>query len=407
MGAPSKDIQAGEQAVASEALFSAFKTIDAAERNRHCAVYDYWLAIRGEREFPSIRDLDPLQISDAGPCSILLELIGGGENAEIRHVGDTLKGEVDVERIIDAPRASLLSCIASKLAIVAISRDALAFEDEFKAASGKASCRVTLLPFSSTGPWVDFVYGFVTIESASQEVADELEAVEAEEAAPPAANDVEEVAEPLAELEPVAESPPEPVDEPAPAADEAPATSPKGFDPSAGVEGFFGNVVNLELDTAEAEIEQPAPEPVAEQQPAADIEPEQITSESQESENSMQHRLEEVRAKADEARIAKQQSVAALQQGLSAAYDFALDAEDSAEDYLKLVEAKGVKIQLRSPMAPVVRLAFDGLCDEATIAELEGVMAWALKMNLPRGSLAERIEAEGGIAAILNGHSAA
>ena len=117
----------------------------------------------------------------------------------------------------------------------------------------------------------------------------------------------------------------------------------------------------------------------------------------------MQSRLAEVRAKADEARIAKLQSVAALHEGLSAAYDFALDAEDRAEEYLKLVETQGLKIQLRSPMAPVVRLAFDGLCDEGTIAELEGVMAWALRTNLPRGSLAERIQAEGGIAAILNG----
>ena len=76
---------------------------------------------------------------------------------------------------------------------------------------------------------------------------------------------------------------------------------------------------------------------------------------------------------------------------------------DKAEEYLKLVEAKGVKIQLRSPMAPVVRLAFDGLTDEATIAEREGVMAWALKMNVPRGALAERIQSEVGLAAILNG----
>ncbi len=157
MGAPVTGIEAGEQAVAAEALFSAFKTIGEQERSRHSAVYDYWLGIRGDREFPTIRDLDPLQISDAGPCSVLLELIGGGEDAEIRHIGDTLKPDVAVERIIDAPRSSMLSCIAGKLAIVAISRDVLAFEDEYKPDSGAARCRVTLLPFSSTGPWVDYV----------------------------------------------------------------------------------------------------------------------------------------------------------------------------------------------------------------------------------------------------------
>jgi hypothetical protein len=66
-----------------------------------------------------------------------------------------------------------------------------------------------------------------------------------------------------------------------------------------------------------------------------------------------------------------------------------------------LVEGQGLKIQLRSPMKPVVKLGFDGMCDEATIAELEAVLAWALKHDLPRGSLAERIEAAGGLGQLL------
>ena len=49
---------------------------------------DYWLSIRGDKEFPPLHDLDPLEISDAGPSSILLELIGGGQDAEIRHLGE-------------------------------------------------------------------------------------------------------------------------------------------------------------------------------------------------------------------------------------------------------------------------------------------------------------------------------
>jgi hypothetical protein len=54
-------------------------------------------------------------------------------------------------------------------------------------------------------------------------------------------------------------------------------------------------------------------------------------------------------------------------------------------------------------MKPVVKLAFAETCDAATIAQLEAVLAWALKNDLPRGSLAERIEAEGGIGPILEG----
>ena len=105
--------------------------------------------------------------------------------------------------------------------------------------------------------------------------------------------------------------------------------------------------------------------------------------------------------------MAKERSNTALYEGLGAAYDFALDAEDCPEEYLKLVEAQGLKIQLRTPMRPVMKLAFDGMCDEPTIARLEAVLAWALKHELPRGSLAERIEAEGGIARLLGGEPAA
>ena len=56
-------------------------------------------------------------------------------------------------------------------------------------------------------------------------------------------------------------------------------------------------------------------------------------------------------------------------------------------------------------MKPVMKLAFDGMCDDATIARLEAVLAWALKQELPRGSLPARIEAEGGIARILSGEA--
>jgi hypothetical protein len=124
-------------------------------------------------------------------------------------------------------------------------------------------------------------------------------------------------------------------------------------------------------------------------------------------EGPMQNLLADVQARADEARQAKLRSNAALYEGLSAAYDFALDAEENPEQYLKLVEARGLKIQLRSPMKPVVRLAFEGMCDDAMIAQLEAVLAWALKNDLPRGTLAARIQDEGGIAPILNGSAKA
>ena len=80
MSAPVKGLQAAEEATA-EALLGSLKTLAAAERRKHATVLNYWLSIRKDRDLPPIRDLDPLEISDAGPFSVLLELIGGGEDA--------------------------------------------------------------------------------------------------------------------------------------------------------------------------------------------------------------------------------------------------------------------------------------------------------------------------------------
>src|SRR6476469_10972151 len=167
MGAPGSGTKAADQPFA-EALLTAFKKIDAAERRRHASVLNYWLSIRGDKEFPPLHDLDPLELSDAGPTSILLELISGGHDAEVRHLGEGLVGEEKVERIIDAPQPSILACIAQKLPIVAISRDFLAFEDEYSTDEGATRCWVTLLPLSAGGAWVDYVYALVSTDAPAK-----------------------------------------------------------------------------------------------------------------------------------------------------------------------------------------------------------------------------------------------
>ena len=490
MGAPMPDMEPVENASA-EALLSSLKTIRAADRRQHASVFNYWLSIRRGRDFPPIRDLDPLEISDAGPWSILLEMIGGGEDANVRHFGQAIKGDLEVEKIGDAPNPSLLSCIHAKLPIVAACREAFAFEEEFKTDEGTTQCWVTLLPFSANGTWIDYVYGFVSLdpapgaeaepeeaaEAVEEAVAEEItEAVEDElaeavepvgvepdsqepepfkvplgpldgdeielpeaavEAAPEAfqqepepdlAPEPEALAEPF---EPVgAEAPPDP------ASDHKPGFS-KFLGGLASVSGLYGKMVQptpaAETEepveapaeaVAEGRVEEPVEEPVepiveeaAEEpiEPVAEIASEELAVEEPvqdiaepacEVEGTLQSKLTDVRALAEEAREAQIRSNMALYEGLSAAYDFALDAEDAPEEYLRLVETQGLKIQLRSPMKPVVKLAFEGMCDEPTIKQLEAVLAWALKQDLPRGTLSERIQAEGGLGPILNGKAA-
>ena len=465
MGAPSSGMAAAGQTAEAAALLDAFKTIDPADRKNHEAVLDYWLSIRANRELPPLRDLDPLEISDAAPSSLLLELIGGGEDAEIRHCGERLKQGVEVDRIAQAPRPSLLSSVARKLAIVAVSRNFLAFEDEYLKDGEPSRCWVTLLPFSAAGAWVDYVYAFVSfgpgvtptaeaevraaeqaLEPAAEPQPDaveepeavveaepvlEAEAVEEPEAIEPEAieepepvveaEEVLELDEPMEEAEPVAEIADEPVAEaaPAPAAEQAAGFS---FDPKADASGFYGTKVvkvepvmptepvapaarpePVEPEVAEAPVEEPEPvDQIQQTEVAAEEKPRPVASAV---EGNLQSKLTDVRAKADEARAAKLRANVALYEGLGAAYDFALDAEDSPEEYLKLVEAKGLKIQLRAPMRPVVKLGFEGMCDDSTIAQLEAVLAWAIEQELPRGSLAKRIEEAGGIGPILSGEA--
>jgi hypothetical protein len=488
MGAPGSGMKAADQP-AAESLLTAFKNLSAAERRRHASVLNYWLSVRGDKEFPPLHDLDPLELSDAGPSSVLLELISGGHDAEVRHLGETLRDEAWPERIIDAPNPSVLACIAKKLPIVAISRDFLAFEDEYEGSEGKVRCSVTLLPLSAGGAWVDYVYALVSVdgelgkaakpasgkkaktapteaevaeetpESAEEQepvaekakepvaeaddLADEIEASPAEEPVAEAEEPADHVEEPTAEVEePVEEDEPvvessEEIEREEPAAAAVSKAAPgfsKLLDSLAGLTGFYGSqpvkvepVMDdepageeteeqtaeepaLEEPVEQSELDEPVAEaagPVEDEPPAEEAVAEVPAPKQAEQpvpvslEGTLQNKLTEVRAKADEARMARAKANSALYEGLAAAYDFALDAEDAPEEYLRLVEAQGLKIQLRSPMKPVVKLAFAGMCDDATIKQLEAVLAWAFEEELPRGTLAERIESAGGIAPIL------
>ena len=476
MGVPLPEMEPVENASA-EALLSSLKTIDPGERRKHASVFNYWLTIRGSRQFPPIRDLDPLEISDAGPWSLLLEMIGGGEDAIIRHFGQAVRGGLEAEKIGDAPSPSLLSCIHSKLPIVAACREAFAFEERFEAEGGPRRCWVTLLPFSENGTWIDYVYGYVSLdepaavtdataveeepEAAECEMPDVAFADEAPEAVAEEA-EVETAAEgfepfevPLAPLDeepgkdaPEAVAEPEPEEaveaafEPDPETDEfaepeaaaitetesesEPETEhgqhkpgfTKFLESIASVGNFYGKVAQSgpelppesfveEADAEPAYAESVEPEPEPEFEPEFEQAAEPTPEPASIVEGTLQSKLSDVRALAEEAREAQVRSNIALYEGLSAAYDFALDAEDQPDEYLRLVEAQGLKIQLRSPMKPVVKLAFDGMCDEPTIKQLEAVLAWALKHDLPKGTLATRIQEEGGIGEILNGKAAA
>ena len=103
--------------------------------------------------------------------------------------------------------------------------------------------------------------------------------------------------------------------------------------------GSEDELLLVEPDGAAPEIEPDPIEPDSSDQ--SDEEPAEVTAtqvepqSAQPLEGPLQDQLAQVRAKAEEARQAQLRVTQALHESLSAAYDFALDAEGSPEEYLR------------------------------------------------------------------------
>jgi hypothetical protein len=53
----------------------------------HVRAYNHWVSLLGGRAYPSIRDLEPQNIDDFGPHSVLLDFTGGIDDPAVAFVG--------------------------------------------------------------------------------------------------------------------------------------------------------------------------------------------------------------------------------------------------------------------------------------------------------------------------------
>src|SRR3546814_6217053 len=53
------------------------------ERRMHVRAYNYWVSLLDGRPYPSIRDLEPHNLDDFGPHSVLLDFTAGSEDAAV------------------------------------------------------------------------------------------------------------------------------------------------------------------------------------------------------------------------------------------------------------------------------------------------------------------------------------
>ena len=68
------------------------------ERRMHVRAYNHWVSLLRGRAYPSIEDLDPADIADFGPHSVLLDFSQGIENPAIAFLGGALREECGARR---------------------------------------------------------------------------------------------------------------------------------------------------------------------------------------------------------------------------------------------------------------------------------------------------------------------
>src|SRR3954464_4962666 len=268
------------------------------ERRMHVRAYNYWVSLLDGRPFPSIRELDPRTIDDFGPNSVLLDFTEGADDAKVAWLGDALRHECDllgdIRRISDVPKRSLLSRLTDHYLQIIANKAPIGFEAEFLGQRGQNTMyRGILMPFSSNGEEIDFIYGVISWKEVADHETSERIAREAESAiatshaveASPVWADGPNAEEPLV------------LDAPAPVAEE-----PAWQEPSLPFDAGLADHLCAARDCAEA------------------------------------------------AAGADARSRAALYRALGHAYDFALAAEEEPGDYAEMLADAGIKAQERAPM---------------------------------------------------------
>ena len=164
------------------------------ERRMHVRAYNYWLSLLDGRPYPSVGDVDPRTIEDFGGNSVLLDLSGDVDDPEIAYLGGVVREECvndnEIRHISEVPARSLLSRLTDHYLETVANRAPVGFEAEFFSQRGlRTLYRGILLPLSSNGESIDYVYGVINWKELADSAADcddsviELPAL----AAPPAA----------------------------------------------------------------------------------------------------------------------------------------------------------------------------------------------------------------------------
>ena len=357
------------------------------ERRMHVRAYNYWVSLLDGRDYPSIEDLDPANLTDFGPHSVLLDFTAGRDNPATPYIGTAIRTECDlgddISRIDQVPSRSLLSRLTDHYLQIIANRAPIGFEAEFVNQRGENICyRGILMPLSSDGDTIDFIYGVINWKVTGDAIPETqviTPALQPLELGPEEAVEAEE-----ADLE---------------------ATEPQP-----------GSHIADEFRIPEcAPVDQPEPDPAAfgdepEDAPAAEYGDEPVDSPDAEDgdedepeialedDAGLADRLWAARESAEVCKQADGRSRAALYRALDMAYDFAVAARRVPDEYAEILDDAGVKTQARAPMTPIVKLVFGIEYDKTRLTEFAAALSHAERCGIDFGGFKQFIEmAEGGL----------
>lgn len=433
------------------------------ERRMQVRAYNHWAGLLENRNFPAIEDLEPEQLPDFGPYSVLLDFSSGIEDPGISYIGEKLAGECDIEdgelrTLADVPARSLLTRITDHYMQILANQAPIGFEAEFVNQRGATILyRGILLPYSSDDDTIDFIYGVINWkELADSQSSDELllevdQALETPLASAPQAG----AGVPLTDW---ADGPgAEPAND---LADEDEGEDPaSGFAESADVdEGLpvpsfglkeeseepepddrFGSLLGTSIPAAkvaldlsedmiaeeDAEFASEPDEPDEPDETAFDEPEEPVFDEPADafdepaaevldehteidlpvidpSDMELGDWLAVAREMAAEARLGEDRTRNALYEAIGRAYDFSLAAADTPGEFEELLVDSGLTMQDRAPMTPVVKLVFGADYDKTRLTEYAAALSHAHRLELPRGALGDYLcQAEGGLKGVV------
>lgn len=322
-----------------DAAVEAPPVIGSDERRMHVRAYNYWASLLHGRTYPSIEDLNPENLSDFGPHSVLLDFSTGGDNPAIAYLGGKLREECnlssDVQTVDDVPSRSLISRLTDHYLQIIANKAPIGFEAEFINHRGNNTLyRGILMPFSSDDDTIDFIYGVINWK----EIADEA-----------LTNELNDAVEQALAQQPVRHAPTAPV----------------------WADGPSAAIVDEEIDEED------------------DFDEELVGLDGSEGLGDL---LCAARNGADIAKHAEGRSRAKLYRALGLAYDFALVADARPDEYAELLADSGLKAQDRAPMTPIVKLVFGIDYDKTRLAEFGAALSYARKQGLGVGAFTGWLE---------------